>query len=172
MIAGIQSAGVAATAKHFPGHGDTSADSHHGFQTVPHAKKRLQAVEFPPFRAAIKAGCKLIMSAHIGLPAIDGKRAPPATLSPTILSDILRKEMRYPGLIVSDAMDMKAIRQGPALREQAVKAVSAGIDLLLLTNDPNAQRRVYDGLLQALQNGALDHALLATSAKRILKLKR
>ena len=172
MIAGIQSAGVAATAKHFPGHGDTSADSHHGFQTVPHSKERLQTVEFPPFRAAIKAGCKLIMSAHIGLPAIDGEEAPPATLSSTILRGILREEMQYQGLIVSDAMDMKAIRQGPALGEQAVKAVSAGVDLLLLNNDPDDHRCVHASLLQALQNGSLDHDVMATSRERILSLKR
>jgi beta-N-acetylhexosaminidase len=171
MVEGIQSHGVAATAKHFPGHGDTSTDSHLGFQTVPHSKKRLQTVELPPFRAAIRAGCKLIMSAHIGLPAIDRDGDIPATLSYTILGEILREEMRFPGVIISDAMDMQAVRQGSDLGEQAVKAVSAGIDLLLLTNNPDDHQRVHDSLLQALQKGALDRDALEASVGRILSLK-
>ena len=88
MVAGIQSTGVAATIKHFPGHGDTASDSHHGLPSVPHSLERLRRVEFPPFTKAIKAGAKLVKTSHAALPAIDGPEAPPATLSPSILKGV------------------------------------------------------------------------------------
>ncbi len=153
MIEGIQSAGVAATAKHFPGHGDTSGDSHHGLPSVPHNLERLQQVEFVPFQAAIGSGVKLMMTAHLALPAIDGPDAPPATLSRQILHDLLREELGFEGVTVTDAMDMGAIRQGQALGEDAVRAAAAGADLLLLTSNPDDQRRVYESLLNAFQCG-------------------
>jgi beta-N-acetylhexosaminidase len=136
MTEGIQSAGVAATAKHFPGHGDTGGDSHHGLPSVPHDLQRLQQVEFPPFRAAIQAGVKLVMTAHLALPALDGPDAPPATLSRRILHELLREELGFTGVTVTDAMDMKAIRQGDGLGEAAVQAAAAGADLLLITSNP------------------------------------
>lgn len=172
MVEGIQSAGVAATAKHFPGHGDTGGDSHHGLPSIPHSLDRLQQVEFPPFRAAIAADVKLIMTAHLALPALDGPDAPPATLSRRILRGLLREELNFDGVIVTDAMDMKAIRQGDALGEDAVRAVTAGADLLLLTSNPDDQRRVHESLLQALESGQLDRAAAAASVERILSLKR
>ncbi len=148
MIEGIQSQGVAATAKHFPGHGDTAGDSHHGLPSVPHNIERLEQVEFPPFRAAIDADVKLMMTAHLALPALDGPDAPPATLSRRILHGLLREELGFEGVIVTDAMDMGAIRQGKALGEDAVRAVAAGADLLLLTSNPDDQRCVYESLLK------------------------
>jgi beta-N-acetylhexosaminidase len=172
MIEGIQSAGVAATAKHFPGHGDTGGDSHHGLPSVPYELERLQQVEFPPFRAAIATGVKLMMTAHLALPALDGPNAPPATLSRNILHGLLRKELGFDGVIVTDAMDMKAIPQGDALGEGAVRAAAAGADLLLLTSNPDDQRRVHESLLQAIQDGQLDREAIATSVERILSLKR
>ena len=108
LIEGIQSQGVAATAKHFPGHGDTASDSHHGLPTVPHQLDRLHAVEFPPFEAAIQADAKLIMTAHLGIPSIDGVDAPPATLSQNILTGLLRNELGFKGVIITDALDMHA----------------------------------------------------------------
>jgi beta-N-acetylhexosaminidase len=171
MIGGIQSQGVAAAAKHFPGHGDTATDSHHGVPSLPHDLDRLQQVEFLPFRAAIKAGVKLVMSAHIALPAVDGLDAPPATLSPAILNGILRDQLGFEGVIVSDAMDMQAIRQGEALGEDAVRAAAAGVDLLLLTSNPTDHERVYTSLLKAVGNGVLDREALSSSVERILSLK-
>ena len=172
MIEGIQSLGVAAAAKHFPGHGDTDGDSHYDLPSVPHPLERLQKVEFPPFQAAIEAGVKLVMTAHLALPALDGRDAPPATLSHKILQKLLREELGFKGVIVTDAMDMKAIRQGEALGEEAVRAAAAGADLLLLTSDPDDQRRVYESLLNALQRGRLDPDFITTSVERILSLKQ
>jgi len=172
MIEGIQSQGVAATAKHFPGHGDTVGDSHHGLPSVPHKLERLQQVEFPPFQAAIAADSKLIMTAHLALPAIDGPDAPPATLSYRILQEYLRKELGFNGVIVTDAMDMKAIRQGGALGKDALRAVTAGADLLLLTSNPDDQRRVFETLASAVRDGKVDEESIAESVERILSLKR
>lgn len=172
MIEGIQSQGVAATAKHFPGHGDTDGDSHHGLPSVPHTLERLKQVEFPPFQAAIAADAKLMMTAHLALLAIDGPDAPPATLSHNILQGLLRDQLGFDGVIVTDAMDMKAIRQGDALGEDAVKAAAAGADLLLLTSNPDDQQRVYESLVSAIQNGKLDEEATSTSIERILSLKR
>jgi beta-N-acetylhexosaminidase len=172
MIEGIQSSGVAATAKHFPGHGDTGGDSHHGLPSVPHNLERLRQVEFPPFQAAIDAGVKLIMTAHLALPALDGPDAPPATLSRHILHGLLRKGLGFDGVIVTDAMDMKAIPQGDMLGEGAVRAAAAGADLLLLTSNPDDQQRVHESLLQALRRGILDPETATASVERVLSLKR
>lgn len=172
MIEGIQSQGVAATAKHFPGHGDTDGDSHHGLPSVPHTLEHLQGVEFPPFQAAIAADAKLMMTAHLALPAIDGADAPPATLSRRILTGLLREELGFNGVTITDAMDMHAIRQGDALGEDALRAVAAGADLLLLTSDPDDQKRVYKSLVSAIQNGELNEESISESVERILSLKR
>jgi beta-N-acetylhexosaminidase len=172
MVEGIQSAGVAATAKHFPGHGDTSDDSHHGLPSVPHSLDRLQQVEFPPFKSAIAAGAKLVMTAHLALPALDGPEAPPATLSRRILHGLLREELGFNGVTVTDAMDMHAIRQGDALGEDALRAAAAGADLLLLTSNRDDQRRVHESLLLALQSDRLDREAVAASVERVLALKR
>ena len=171
MIGGIQSMGVAAVAKHFPGHGDTAADSHHGLPSLPHDLDRLQRTEFPPFQAAIDAGVKMVMSAHIALPAIDGLDAPPATLSPAILNGILRQKLGFDGVIVSDAMDMHAIPQGRELGEAAVRASAAGIDLLLLTSDSGDHSQVHASLLQALGSGSLEQGSVEKSVGRVLALK-
>ena len=172
MIVGIQSQGIAATVKHFPGHGDTAGDSHHGLPSVSHSLDRLQRVEFPPFRAAIDADVKLMMTAHLALPALDGQDAPPATLSRRILHGLLREELGFEGLIVTDAMDMGAIHQGDALGEDAVRAVAAGADLLLLTSNPDDHRRAYKSLFKAIQSEKLDSDAMAKSVERILFLKR
>jgi beta-N-acetylhexosaminidase len=171
VIDGIQSQGVAATAKHFPGHGDTHTDSHLGLPVLTHDMARLKAVELPPFAAAIKAGVKMIMTAHVGLQALDGSSPPPATLSPHVISRLLRQEMGYTGVIVSDAMDMHAIRQGEALREDVLRAAQAGIDLLLITSDPKDHARAYESLVHAVQNGQLQKGSMDESVARIMELK-
>jgi beta-N-acetylhexosaminidase len=171
MIRGLQSQGVAATAKHFPGHGDTAQDSHHGLASIPHSLDRLNEVEIPPFRAAVAAGVKLVMSAHLALPAVDGPDAPPATLSPAILKGILRVQLGFEGVIVSDAMDMQAISQGEALGEQAVRAAAAGVDLLLMTSGPGDHERVEAALIKAVENGRLDQKDLLKSQERVQALK-
>lgn len=172
LIEGMQSQGVAATAKHFPGHGDTASDSHHALPTVPHQWGRLQAVEFPPFKAAIQAQTKLVMTAHLGIPSIDGADAPPATLSHNILTGLLRHELGFKGVIITDAMDMHAIRQGDLLGVDAVRAVNAGADLLLVMSKSMDHKRIYESLLQAAQNSQLDLNELDVSLERIDSLKQ
>jgi beta-N-acetylhexosaminidase len=172
MVVGIQSEGVAATIKHFPGHGDTSSDSHYGLPSLPHSLDRLRRVEFPPFVSGIRAGSKLVMTAHLALPAIDGPDAPPATLSSSILKGLLRDELGFEGVTVTDAMDMKAITQGKALGINAVRAASAGADLLLVTSDPEDQRLVHDSLLEAIRNNKLNPEENQASIGRILGLKQ
>jgi beta-N-acetylhexosaminidase len=171
MIAGIQSQGVAATVKHFPGHGDTASDSHHGLGTVPHSRERLHAVELTPFRSALQADAKLVMTAHLGIPSIDGEDAPPATLSPNIIKGLLRQELGYDGVVITDAMDMHAIRQGELLREDVLRAAQAGADILLMTSDPLDQTRAFESLLQGVQDGKLSQENLQASVKRIARLK-
>jgi beta-N-acetylhexosaminidase len=171
MITGIQSAGVAATAKHFPGLGDTVVDAHWGTPVVPHGLERLRQVELPPFEAAINAGAQMVMTAHIALPAVAGDAKTPATLSPRVLGDLLREQLGFQGVIVTDAMDMGAIQQGEALGEQAVRAVQAGVDLLLLGGKADDQRRVFECLLQAAKDGRLQENALRRSAGRVLALK-
>ncbi len=172
MMDGIQSAGVAACAKHFPGHGDTSSDSHLGLPIVPHSLDRLRKVEFPPFESAIRAGTKMVMTAHLALPSIDGSDAPPATLSPAILKNLLRDQLKFQGVVITDAMDMHAIAQGEALGANAVRAAKAGADLLLITTDPKDQQLVHASLMQAAKDGTLSREDLAASAERISSLKQ
>lgn len=171
MIEGIQSQGVAATVKHFPGHGDTASDSHHGLGTVPHSRERLHAVELSPFRSALQADAKLVMTAHLGILSIDGADAPPATLSPNIINGLLRRDLGFDGVVITDAMDMHAIRQGELLREDALRAAQAGADILLMTTDPLDQTRAYEALLQGAQSGALSQENLHASVDRITRLK-
>lgn len=172
MIEGMQSQGVAATVKHFPGHGDTASDSHHSLGTVPHTLERLHAVELPPFVAALKADAKLVMTAHLGITSIDGADAPPATLSPHIINGLLRCDLGFDGVVITDAMDMRAIRQGEALREESLRAVNAGADLLLNTSDPQDQTRAFEGLLQGVKDGQLTLDELQASVERISRLKQ
>ena len=171
MTAGIQACGVAATAKHFPGHGDTASDSHHGVPSVPHNLERLWQVEFPPFQAAIQEGVKMVMTAHLALPAISGREDIPSTLSQEVLQGLLRSKLAFEGVIVTDAMDMKAIQQGDGLGTDAVRAASAGCDLLLLTTEPLDHQRVYNGLLQAYKSSTLDPQEVFSSARRVTALK-
>jgi beta-N-acetylhexosaminidase len=172
MIEGLQAAGVAATAKHFPGHGDTASDSHHGAPVIPHGLDRLRAIELPPFRAAIRAGVKLMMSAHIALPRLNDGEPRPGTLSRSILTGLLRQDLGYDGLIVTDAMDMHALDQGPGLAAEAMAAIAAGADLLIFNHDLAKVRAAHPIVAQAARRGLLSATEIAASARRILALKR
>jgi len=170
MVSGMQSTGVAATVKHFPGHGDTASDSHHGTPVLDHSAERIRQVELQPFRTAIQSGVKLVMSAHLAVPAFTQRSDLPATLSANLLQGLLREELGFEGVIVTDAMDMKAIHQGAALPVEAICAASAGIDLLLMTSKLD-QESIYTSLLQAARRGLLSQEQLGLSAERILALK-
>jgi beta-N-acetylhexosaminidase len=171
MIEGIQSEGVAATAKHFPGHGDTDSDSHEGLFFLPQDLARFRKVEFPPFLAAVNSGVKMMMTAHLALPAVDGPEAPPATLSANILQGLLREDLGFDGVIVTDALDMKAISQVVPMGDAALRASAAGADLLMLSASQLDQRDVFEQMVTSSQNGNLSSNSTAESLKRIAVLK-
>ena len=171
-VEGLQSAGVAATAKHFPGHGDTAQDSHHGVPVVPHDLERLDKVELPPFVEAVRAGVKLVMTSHVALPALTGGEVIPATLSRAILGGLLRERVGFEGPILSDAMDMAGVKQGLSTEQACVRAISAGVDLLLFgPADQHSIDSVHSALTAALLDNAIPEAEIARSSERILALK-
>jgi beta-N-acetylhexosaminidase len=164
-VEGLQSTGVAACTKHFPGHGDTAVDSHHGLPTVSDSPAALAAA-LEPFRAAIEAGTRAIMTAHIVVPAYGDE---PATINRRILDGLLRSELRFDGLVVTDALDMGAIRRGVGDVEGAVRAFAAGADALCLSG--REERDVLDairaGVVEAVNSGRLSAERLAESADRV-----
>lgn len=171
-VRGLQSAGVAATAKHFPGHGDTGSDSHHAAPILPHDLKRIRRVELPPFQAAIAVGARLVMTAHIVFPALNGGGDAPATVSRPVLEGLLRRKMGFDGLIVTDAMDMHAMEQGPGYIADAMAAVNAGADLLLFNHDLARIEPARATIAQAARRGLLSAERIQASAARVLSLKK
>jgi beta-N-acetylhexosaminidase len=174
-IDGLQGSGVSAVAKHFPGHGDTSVDSHRDMPVVAHPLERLESVEFTPFRAAINAGVDGIMTAHVYLPSIEPQPDTPATLSRSVLTGLLRNRLGYPGLILTDALDMGAIKKGHPSAEAAVHAFEAGADMLLIAGIASVDLlHLSDGppaLLGAIREGRISEARLDASVLRILEVK-
>jgi beta-glucosidase-like glycosyl hydrolase/CubicO group peptidase (beta-lactamase class C family) len=168
FIRGVQENGALATAKHFPGHGDTTGDSHIDLPVIKADRERLEHLEFVPFRAAIAAGVGSIMTGHIAVPALEPDANAPATLSSHILTDVLRKEMRFEGLLVTDAMDMGAITARFAPGDAAVRAFLAGADVLLMPPVPDA---AYHALLAAAKSGQITPEQLDGSVRRILLAK-
>ncbi|NUU79377.1 glycoside hydrolase family 3 N-terminal domain-containing protein [Paenibacillus xylanilyticus] len=177
-ITGLQKSEVIAAVKHFPGHGDTTVDSHLGMPVLPHNRERLDTVELKPFRAAIENGVEMIMTAHIAFPAIDneyvtslkdGTSAPiPATLSKKVLTGLLREELGYEGLIVSDAFTMDAIAEHFGENQAVERAVSAGVDIILMPQDSAA---AHQTLVNAVNSGNIPTETIHASVKRILELK-
>jgi beta-N-acetylhexosaminidase len=152
-VRGLQDEGIAACGKHFPGHGDTVADSHFDLPVVEHPPDRLRAVEFVPFRAAIAAGVACIMSAHVVVPALDEHT--PGTLSPSILR-LLRDELGFTGLVVSDDLEMQAITRSRSTADAAVAALSAGCDAVLVcSGDVDGQAAVLEAIVKAVESGRL-----------------
>src|SRR5216683_6841362 len=174
-IQGLQSSGVSAVGKHFPGHGDTSVDSHRDLPVVPHPLERLQSLEFLPFKAAMQAGVDGIMTAHLYLPAIEPQPDLPATLSRTVLTGLLREQLGYQGLILTDALDMDAIKKDRPAAEAAVQAFEAGADMLLIAGiTADDRRHLAEGppaLLTAVQAGRVSEERLNASVMRILEAK-
>ena len=190
FMQGLQSQNVLATAKHFPGHGDTAVDSHRGLPVINFSRERLEKTEFVPFRSIINSGIGSVMISHISMPQLDSEVVKPlkestkasyteseiitenttipATLSPKIVTDILRKDMNFDGLIVTDAMDMSGLTLyfGPA--EAAIRAILAGNDVLLKTTFPEA---MINGIREAVQNGRLTEAKINDAVRRQLAWK-
>jgi beta-N-acetylhexosaminidase len=175
MIETYQSHGIVATAKHFPGHGDTSVDSHLELPTIEHDLGRLNAVELPPFQAAISGGVDCIMTAHVHVPALHGEPDRPATLSAPILQGLLRKQMGFQGLIATDSLGMLGITSRYDLPTATVLAFEAGVDLLLFGHDPghppSEQRAAYEKLLNLVEHGSITMNRLDDSVRRILRVK-
>ncbi|MCX4778520.1 glycoside hydrolase family 3 protein [Streptomyces sp. NBC_01264] len=167
QIRGYQGAGVAATAKHFPGHGDTGTDSHVGLPLMTHTRARWEELDEPPFRAAVEAGVDVVMTAHIVFPALDPS-GDPATLSRPIVTGILRERLGFRGVVVTDALDMAGVRQKYGDDRVPVLALKAGCDQLL--NPPDLGLAVRS-VLAAVESGELTRARIEESVLRILELK-
>lgn len=158
---------VAATAKHFPGHGDTDTDSHTGLPIIDHSKAEIEEVDLPPFRSAIASGVDVVMTAHIVVPALDDS-GKPATLSEPILTGVLRKELGYNGVVVTDALTMDALKQFGEQRVP-VEAIEAGVDVLLM---PKKMDVAYEAVLEAVRSGEIEEKRIDESVERILELKQ
>ncbi len=167
QVHGYQQEGVAATAKHFPGHGDTNVDSHTGLPVIDHTLEELAAIDLPPFEAAIDRGIDSIMTAHIVVPALDDSGRP-ATLSRPILTGVLRERLGYDGVIITDSLGMEGVRQMFGDDRVPVEALKAGADILLMPPDIDL---AYNAVLNAVRSGEISEARLDESVYRILRLK-
>lgn len=177
-IKGLQKSGTAATAKHFPGHGDTAVDSHLGLPEVPHDLDRLKKVELFPFQQAMNHGIDAVMTGHVTFPKIDSSKAIskkdgteisiPATLSEKVLTGLMREEMDYKGVIITDAMNMQAISDHFGSVDAAIRTVKAGTDIVLM---PVGLKNVAEGLYEAVESGEISESRIEQSVERILTLK-
>lgn len=170
-IEGLQSQGLIATAKHFPGHGDTRTDSHFDLPVIAHDKSRLDRIELYPFKKAIEAGVESIMTTHIYFSAIEEEAGIPATLSKLFLSDILRKELKFKGIIITDCMEMGAISNSFGTVEGSLRAIKAGADIVLISHSYDQQKKAIKFLLKAVYNGEISEKRIDKSLRRIIKLK-
>ncbi len=172
MISAFLEKGVFPSAKHFPGHGDTEVDSHSGLPTINVSKGRLNTVEFPPFKAAVDTGVPMVMTAHVLVPSLDEKN--PATLSPAILG-MLRSELNFKGLIITDSMGMAALKKERTLEEAAIEALNAGADILLFGADKGHEETehfgMYNALLQACRKGEISQSRLDDAVRKVLDAK-
>jgi len=170
IIDELQRHGVAACGKHFPGHGDTSVDSHLELPLVEHPPDRIRRVECVPFREAIRTDVAFIMTAHVLVPSLDEER--PATLSPRIVQDMLREELGYQGVILSDDLEMKAIARSYAVPEAAVQAIAAGCDgVLICSGDVEVQAATLEALVHAVEEGRIPFKRLEDALKRLRRAK-
>lgn len=167
VIRGLKEKGVEAVVKHFPGHGGTAADSHKGYAQTMRTLEEMREEEFVPFREGIKAGCCFVMVGHISAPKVTGDETP-ATFSKKMVTDILRGELGFDGIVVTDALNMGAVTDSYGSAQAAVLALQAGVDMLLMPAD---FKGAYNGVLQAVKSGALSEARIEESVRRILAVK-
>ncbi len=160
---------ILACGKHFPGHGDTDIDSHHALPRVPHSREHLDSVELAPFRATIDAGIGSIMTSHILFPALDNEL--PSSLSPRVLTRLLRHELGFRGLIVTDDLDMNGVAAKWGAPEAAVLAAIAGADILMCCHELSTQRKVQKALLDAAESGRLTAQRITESVERVRTAK-
>ena len=168
FVRGVEENGALATAKHFPGHGDTSTDSHLDLPTVRGDRARLDKVELVPFRAALAAGVSTVMTGHLSVPAIEPDPEVPATLSPKVLTDLLRKQLGFDGIVVTDALDMGGVTRRYPPAEVAVRAILAGTDVLLVPPVPDA---ALAALREAVASGRIPMSRIDEAVTRVLRAK-
>ena len=168
-VRGLESSGIAATPKHFPGHGNTDIDTHLALPSLPASWQHLSRVELPPFRAAIEAGATGIMSAHIALPGLDAAETRPPTLAPGILTGVLHDSLGFRGVVFTDALNMGALVKNYTVAEIAVGALLSGADVLVQPADPYA---MVDAIELAIREGRLSEARVERSVRKVLALKR
>lgn len=168
FVRGLQSGGMIATLKHFPGHGDTDVDSHLGLPIIRDSRESLDTTEFPPFRAGIAAGAGAVMTAHIEMPSLDPAPNTPTTLSAPIVSGVLRRDLGFDGLVYTDSMGMAGVTKLHGAGEAAVRAIKAGNDIVLHSPDDGA---AFAGLKAAIQSGEIPAAQVNRSLERILRAK-
>lgn len=171
FVRGVQASGAAATVKHAPGMGHATVDPHHGLAAVAADRAILEAREFVPFRTAIAGGARVAMVGHLALPGVTGRVDLPASLSRAVVTDLLRRDLGFEGVAISDALDMGAIAQGEGQGAAVVAAIRAGIDLLLTAPDDAARDRIEAAVVAATSHGALDRAELAAGDRRIAALR-
>lgn len=172
VIAGLQEAGVLATAKHFPGLGDTSVDALSKLASVAHNRPRLDAVELVPFREAIAAGVDAIMATHVLLPAVEPDHRVPAMLSPTVLTGLLRQELGFDGLIVTDSLEMQSVRDLVGTAEAAVQALIAGADLLLVPDTLQRQVEAIEAVRTAIRSGRIPAERVGEALQRVRAVRQ
>ena len=168
FVRGTIAGGQLATAKHFPGHGDTDVDSHVGLPVVGASMARLDSVELVPFKAAIAAGASLVMTAHIALPVVNGDSSTPATLAPRIITGLLRDSLHFRGVAITDAMTMEGIGKGYTAEQSSVLAVQAGAEILLKPSDAT---RAINAVVAAVDRGEISRARIDSAARHMLELK-
>jgi beta-N-acetylhexosaminidase len=164
LVAGLQEVGVAACGKHFPGHGDTSQDSHLELPVLPHSPERLERVELAPFQAAATAGIASFMTAHVIFKAVDATY--PATMSRAVLTGILREKLGYDGLVISDDIEMKAIADNYGPEDVVLRGLEAGVDHFLCCHTAGLAHRAIDAIVTAVRAGKLDASVLESAARR------
>ena len=169
-IRGLQKSGCIAVGKHFPGHGDTAQDSHVTLPVIPWGIDRLKNVEFVPFKKAIRSGVEGIMTAHISFPGIL-ENSDPATLSPVFLTEILRNQMGFSGLVITDDMEMNAISGGRDMGEAAVMSLIAGTDIILISSYGKNINVIHEAVMKAAQSGRIPLERIDASVRRILECK-
>ena len=160
-------AGISSSAKHFPGHGDTATDSHVAFPIITHTREQWESMDAPPFKAAIDRGIDMIMTAHLAFPALDDS-GDPATLSKPIMTGVLREQLGFTGVIVTDSLGMQGVRDKYGDAEVPIRALEAGVDQMLMSP---AMDEAYGAVIEAVRSGRISHADLNAKVRRVLELK-
>ena len=171
MVRGYRASGVISCLKHFPGHGDTTVDSHLALATIPYSLERLEALELVPFRRCIEAGADCVMCAHVLFPALTHEDMLPATLSSAIIQGLLREQLGFQGIIISDCLEMQAISETFGVEQGAVMALQAGNDLVLISHLYERQRGSFEAIQEAVQTGTLSPQMIQQAAEHMLRFK-